>query len=100
MFSNIEFWDRWAKEFILTFKKYIDNIINLNLPINQSTLSNSFADCGCSLNDSQMRTISILKRLSTALDYIQNKKIGGHKNYINDAFRDWSSMLYENMQWN
>lgn len=100
MFSNIEFWDRWAKEFILTFKKYIDNIINLNLPINQSILSNSFADCGCSSNDSQMRTISILKRLSTALDYIQNEKISGRKNYINDAFRDWSSMLYENMQWN
>lgn len=100
MFSKVEFWDRWAKEFILTFKKYIDNIINLNLPINQSSLSNIFADCGCSTsNDSQSQVLSILKRLSMSLDYIQDGKITGHKNYISDSLKDWSSLLYENMQW-
>lgn len=100
MFSNVSFWDRWSQEFILTFKKYIDNIINLNLPINQSILSNVFADCGCSTNDnSQSQAMSILKRLSMSLDYIHSEQISGHKNYINDAFKDWSSILYESMQW-
>lgn len=100
MFSDLNFWIQWPREFILTFKKYIDNIIKTNLPLQQSNLSNDFTDCGCLVNnDGQLNAISILRRLSTSLDYIQSNNSNGHKNYINDALRDWSSMLYENMQW-
>lgn len=100
MFSNSIFWERWSKEFILEIKKYIDNIINMNFPLSNSHLGNSFVDCGClSTNDSQDNFIGILKRLSTSLDYMYNDKTNGHKNYINTSLNDWSSQLYENMQW-
>lgn len=99
MFSNIDFWSRWDEEFIGTIKKYIDNIINLKLPINQTPLSEKFTDCNCISSNDSSPAESILKRLSTALGYIQTKKITGHKNFINDALRDWSSQLYESMRW-
>ena len=43
--------------------------------------------------------ISILKRLSQSLQYIAEGNMMGHKNYIHDAFKDWSTNLYELMEW-
>ena len=76
----------------------MDNIINVNLPLVSSKLEDGFIDCTCKSNidDNYM---DILKRLSISLEYIENRDIQGHKNYINDSLRDWSSILYENMQW-
>lgn len=99
MFSNIEFWLQWSPEFIGVFKRYIDNIINVNLPFNTSKLDAVFSDCGCGGSTLQDDAISILKRLSTSLEYIMNNDVTGHKNYINDSLREWSSSLYEIMEW-
>lgn len=100
MFSEVSFWSRWSKEFILEIKKYVDNIINMNFPLHHSTLSNSFNDCGClAIDDPQDNFIGILKRLSVSLNYIYNDDLSGHKNYISSALNDWSSQLYENMSW-
>lgn len=99
LFSKIEFWTQWPKEFILTFKNYIDNIIKLNLPLSNSEFIESFKDCTCINKSNQDILMDILKRLSLSLDYIANNDITGHKNYIGDALKDWSSKLYENMQW-
>jgi hypothetical protein len=43
--------------------------------------------------------MEILKRLSVSLGYIRDGQINSHKNYINDALYDWSSILYEKMKW-
>lgn len=99
MYSNIDFWTQWSSEFINEMKKYVDNIINLNLPLNQSSNSNTYLECGCKKDDEQNILIDILKRLSISLGYIADNQIISHKNYISDALTDWSSMLYENMRW-
>lgn len=98
MFSKLEFWTQWSPEFLGVFKKYIDNIINLNLPLTPNNMISNFTDCGCN-NENEDNNIDILKRLSVSLGYMINDDIVGHKNYIYDALSNWSSMLYENMYW-
>ena len=99
MFSNIEFWEQWTKEFIGVFRKYIDNIIKLNLPLDINQLNNSFIDCGCQSTSRQEEFMNILKDLSITLKYIETDDIKGHKNFINDTLYKWSSLLYEKMKW-
>lgn len=97
MFSEIDFWTQLPKEFIREFKKYIDNIIQMNLPLSYNQNFNAFADCTCQeFNNNDM---DILKKLSNSLQYIIDDKISGHKNFIGDALHEWSSKLYESMQW-
>ena len=97
MFSSIDFWTQWSPEFIGVFKKYIDNIIRLNLVIGEQYVDR-FKDCICKDNSTSDYEY-ILRRLSTALGYIMGNDICGHKNYIYDALYDWSSQLYEDMIW-
>lgn len=99
MFSELEFWKQWSPEFIGVFKKYIDNIINLNLPLTQSEWTNEFVDCSCQNSTGQNHAIDILKRLSKSLEYIRTMDTNSHKNFINDTLYDWSSSLYETMRW-
>ena len=101
-FSSMDFWlDRYsqAKAFISEFKKYIDNILRVGLPLNIDILADSrFTDCGCTQQVSSQGT-EILKRLSEALGYIVSESTEGHKNFIASAFADWSKYLYESMYW-
>ena len=97
MFSNIDFWVRYPMEFLGVFKKYVDNIIKLNLPINHDNYDR-YSECSCEDTNSN-DSINILKRLSESLDYMMTNNIHGHKNYIYDALHEWSSKLYENMIW-
>lgn len=98
MFSDLSFWTKFDSEFILEFKKYIDNILNLNLNLSLSQYTNKFADCTCIASDNSENK-QILQKLSMALEYIGAGQINGHKNYINDALSDWAINLYENMEW-
>ena len=99
MFSVHSFWTQWAPEFINEFKKYIDNIIKCKFTLSQTQWHSEFVDCGCQNKSEQDKSIEILKRLSVSLSYIRDGRINGHKNYINDALYDWSSLLYEKMYW-
>lgn len=99
MFSKIDFWSQFPSPFILEFKKYIDNIIKCNFKLTKSQYISEYADCGCINNDEQADMIAILKRLSQSLQYIADNNTIGNKNYINDSLRDWSSRLYELMEW-
>lgn len=99
MFSRLEFWEQWSHEFIGVFKKYIDNIINLNLPLLQSNLTTKFIDCSCKNSTGQDVGIDILKRLSKSLEYIKTSNTDKHRNFINNTLYDWSSTLYEQMNW-
>ena len=98
MFSDYTFWTKWSPEFIDTFKKYINNIIKVGLPLEDSEYITAYADCNC-LGQKSDKNTDILKRLATSLQYIYDKEIVGHKNYIRDALTDWSSGLYEKMRW-
>lgn len=99
MFSTESFWSQWASEFINEFKKYIDNIIKCNFVLSTSEWYSEFVDCGCQNKSEQNKYIEILKRLSTSLGYIRDKKVTGHKNYITDSLYDWAHLLYEKMYW-
>lgn len=96
VFSDINFWIKYPKDFIKKFKQYIDNIIKVGLVI-KSTNQNNYKDCTCTNNESTY--LNILNRLSTSLMYVIEDNIVGHKNYIYDSLYDWSSQLYEFMQW-
>lgn len=99
MFSVESFWSQWSTEFINEFKKYIDNIIKCNFVLSTTEWYSEFVDCGCQNKSEQDKAIEILKRLSVSLGYIRDGQVQGHKNYINDALYDWSSLLYEKMKW-
>lgn len=99
MFSSIEFWQKWTTEFIGVFKRYVDNIIRVNLPLTPRNIQSKYSDCSCLNSSNENEHMDILKRLSVALSYIESQEITGHKNYIKDALTDWSSILYENMSW-
>lgn len=99
LFSDVTYWEQWPTAFIEEFKKYIDNIIKCNFPLSATDWYKDFVDCGCSNKSDQDKYIEILKKLSTSLGYIKDKQVVGHKNYINDALYDWSTQLYEKMQW-
>lgn len=98
-FSQIEFWDQFPTSFIIEFKQYVDNVIQLNLPLKNSDNTNVFKDCPCLNNSGQTVNLDILNRLSRSLMFFIENEIQGNKNYITSALRDWASELYESMEW-
>lgn len=99
MFSDINFWMKWSPEFLSLFKKYIDNILKVGLKVSNNTISLiTLKDCTCNKEEIDNST-NILNRLSIALGYMVNGEQNSHKNYIYDALYEWSSGLYEYMQW-
>ena len=101
MFGDINFWLRFDDNsgFIEEFKKYIDNIAKCNLVLHKSEYVSDFVDCGCDTTDEQSDMIKILQKLSQSLQYIIDKDIKGHKNYITDSLDSWARYLYELMEW-
>ena len=100
MFGSIEFWLKFDNgTFIEEFKKYIDNIITCGLLLYKSQYVTDFADCGCDTTDNQADKVKILQNLSRSLQYIIDKDVRGHKNFMSDSFNDWAKYLYENMEW-
>lgn len=100
-FSNIDFWKDLDVEFLQEFKAYIEGIIGYNLPLYISDYVSEFADCSCVnvANTAQELLQRILKNLATSLQYMIDNQVDGHKNFIADSLREWSSKLYEKMQW-
>lgn len=98
VFSDVNFWAKFSKEFILTFKHYIDNIIKVGLPLSNSS-NKAYNDCSCMNNDTHNINVDILNKLSKSLEYIYNDDIKNHRNYINDSLYKWASELYEHMEW-
>lgn len=97
VFGDYGFWNQFSKEFLKTFKLYIDNIIKVGLPMIKGINNDIYRDCVCGVKEDNTNNI-ILSRLSNALGYIINDDIDGHKNYISDAFKDWS-VIYPMMNW-
>lgn len=98
LFSDVNFWNKFHKDFIGLFKKYVDNIIKTGLIVSISDKVNLYTVCNCSdkSNDSY---VSILKNLSEALEYIKNDDVKNHNNFIYDALYNWADKLYDYMFW-
>lgn len=98
-FSEVEFWKDYDPDLIENFKKYVDNIIKMNLTLDKPSKTPLFVDCGCETTSLDRFNKDILQRLSRALDLIAKKELIGNMNYISEALNDWATHLYENMRW-
>ena len=96
-FSNVDFWLNLHKDFIVSFKKYIDNIIKAGLIVSIDN-SNVYITCKCN-NKSNDTYTQILRNLSETLNYIINDDTKGHTNFIYDSLYAWSDKLYDYMYW-
>lgn len=102
VFSDYKFWKCIPDEVLNLYIKYIDAIIKAGLPLNVSTLNVSsllYGDCSCLSQDSQSGNLLILNNLKKAFQYIIDKDIVAHKNFIFEALYAWSAKLYEVMEW-
>lgn len=102
VFSDYKFWKCIPDEMLELYIKYIDAILKSGLPLNVSTLNVSsllYGDCSCLSQDSQSGNMLILSNLKKAFQYIIDKDIVAHKNFIFEILYVWSAKLYEVMEW-
>lgn len=96
-FGDIDFWKQFSNPFLSEFKKYIDNILKVGLPLVSSEWDNVFADCVCAQSPGETNK-NILVNLSVSLGYMIDEETG-HNNFIQKSLVDWASILYEKMYW-
>ena len=99
VFSNIDYW-MGQVEICIEMKKYIEGILKVGLPLGSKVID-PYADCGCNTfgAESQVRYKKMLEALVQSLTYIIEGETSGHLNYINTAFSNWATYLYEYMYW-
>ena len=99
LFTDIDFWSSEPvlnKSFLESFKSRIDNIINCEFEIKSSyVVPDLFSSCNSS-QKTQNKTI--LKNLSTAIQYIINNEISDHYNFISEALYYWAEYMYDYME--
>lgn len=101
VFSDTNFWLKYDKDFIKMFKLYIDNIIKMNLPFNNSNNTSMIVECSCDINSNTSQSLAMdqLRQLSQSLQYIIDDDIAGHKLYIYNSLMTFANNLYDYMQW-
>ena len=100
VFSDIDFWLKLNKDFLNEIKRYIDGIIECNLPLHTSQFSTTLHDCGClTRNNVQEERMQILKDLSSCFYFLATDNYINKKNHISLTLNKWSSLLYERMRW-
>ena len=100
VFSDIDFWLKLNKDFLNEIKRYIDGIIECNLPLHTSQFSTTLHDCGClTRNNVQEERMQILKDLSSCFYFLATDNYINKKNHITLTLNNWASLLYERMRW-
>ena len=100
VFSDIDFWLKLDKVVLNEIKRYIDGIIECNLPLHTSQFSTTLHDCGClTRNNVQEERMQILKDLSSCFYFLATDNYINKKNHISLTLNKWSSLLYEKMRW-
>lgn len=100
VFSDIDFWLKLNKDFLNEIKRYIDGIIECNLPLYISQFSTTLHDCGClTRNNVQEERMQILKDLSSCFYFLATDNYINKKNHISLTLNEWASLLYERMRW-
>ena len=97
-FSTIDTWSVLPSTYLLLVKEYIDGIININFDLTTDDTSNYYG-CECLGRNGQSTAVSILAQLSTVFQYLAEGNISGHKYFIINILNQWSSNLYEHMEW-
>ena len=100
VFSDIDFWLKLDKVVLNEIKRYIDGIIECNLPLHTSQFSTTLHDCGClTRNNVQEECMQILKDLSSCFYFLATDNYINKKNHITLTLNNWASLLYERMRW-
>ena len=100
VFSDIDFWLKLNKDFLNEIKRYIDGIIECNLPLHTSQFSTTLHDCGClTRNNVQEERMQILIDLSSCFYFLATDNYINKKNHISLTLNKWASLLYERMRW-
>lgn len=100
VFSDIDFWLKLDKVVLNEIKRYIDGIIECNLPLYTSQFSTTLHDCGClTKNSAQEERMQILKDLSSCFYFLATDNYINKKNHISLTLNNWASLLYERMRW-
>lgn len=97
-FEDVNFWLRFNKNFIITFRRYIDNIIKTGMIVSKSKNESIYIKCNCNEGAANAMNI-ILNNLSEALEYIIEDDVKNHTNFIHDALYNWAEQLYDYMSW-
>lgn len=97
-FEDVNFWLRFNKNFIITFRRYIDNIIKTGMIVSKSKSESIYIKCNCNEGAANAMNI-ILNNLSEALEYIIEDDVKNHTNFIHDALYNWAEQLYDYMSW-
>lgn len=100
VFSDIDFWLKLDKVVLNEIKRYIDGIIECNLPLHTSQFGTTLHDCGClTRNNVQEERMQILKDLSSCFYFLAADNYINKKNHISLTLNKWASLLYERMRW-
>ena len=99
IYTDLSMWMELPATYILYIKKFVDGIVQGNFGLSVSDTSN-FYSCECLNKSGQENGITILKQLSTSLQYIADGQVDGHKNFILSSLSQWANELYELMEWN
>lgn len=99
VFSNIDFWLKYDKAFLLEIKKYIDAIIEFNPSFNLNNGIDILRNCVCEDQTIQSTAIQILRNVSLAFQYMGTDNLADHKNFIITSLNTWATTLYEKMIW-
>jgi hypothetical protein len=97
-FEDVNFWLRFNKNFIITLRRYIDNIIKTGMIVSKSKSESIYIKCNCNEGAANAMNI-ILNNLSEALEYIIEDDVKNHTNFIHDALYNWAEQLYDYMSW-
>ncbi len=99
VFSNVDFWLKFDKAFLLEIKKYIDAIIEFNPSFNLNNGIDILRNCVCEDQTIQSAAIQILRNVSLAFQYMGTDDLTDHKNFIITSLNTWATTLYEKMIW-
>ena len=99
IFSDMDFWLKYDKAFLLEIKKYIDAIIDFNPAFNLNNGIDILRNCVCEDQTLQGTAIQILRNVSLAFQYMGTDDLTDHKNFIITSLNTWATTLYEKMIW-
>lgn len=101
MFSNVDFWLQY-RMMLKDIKRYIQGILDINLPMYGTIQSTNFAECGkLSEKDiAQQTAIRHLSALIEALTYLEtDEDTAAHRNFIFSTLHTFAESYYELMRW-
>ncbi len=102
VFSDSSFWNLFNEtdpNLIDLIIKYIQAILDANLPLSKQCDKITYNDCSCLTSGTDMANRKILEDTIKAFGFIRNNETAANQTFIYNSLNKWASALYEIMQW-